>query len=175
MDNEMKSSLTATDTWVRGLYMLLFAVIYSVTEFVLGLIVVFQFIHVLFSRDTNDRLLDFSSDLSVYIYQILQFLTFNSEAKPFPFAVWPNGPEDLESLDLFDNVEVGPEVGPEVEPEVDGEANVESNSEPSAAAAVVPDVETGANRSQSDQVEPASTKASAKASTKDSKPDQPMA
>jgi hypothetical protein len=171
MDNEMKSSLTATDTWVRGLYMLLFAVIYSVTEFVLGLIVVFQFIHVLFSRDTNDRLLDFSSDLSVYIYQILQFLTFNSEAKPFPFAVWPNGPEDLESLDLFDNVEVGPEVGPEV----DGEANVESNSEPSAAAAVVPDVETGANRSQSDQVEPASTKASAKASTKDSKPDQPMA
>jgi hypothetical protein len=106
MDNEIKSALTAKDTWIRGLYMLLFTVIYSVTEFVLGLIVIFQFIHVLFTRDTNERLLDFSSDLSVYIYQILQFLTFNSNAKPYPFAVWPNGPEDLESLDLEDNISV---------------------------------------------------------------------
>ena len=158
MDNEMKSSLTATDTWVRGLYMLLFAVIYSVTEFVLGLIVVFQFIHVLFSRDTNDRLLDFSSDLSVYIYQILQFLTFNSEAKPFPFAVWPNGPEDLESLDVFGNVEVGPEVGSDVDSDVDSEVGAESGTEAAST-----------NPSQNDPEDAAS----AKKREKDSKPDQP--
>ena len=154
MDNEIKSSLTATDTWMRGLYMLLFTVIYSVTEFVLGLIVVFQFIHVLFSRDTNERLLDFSSDLSVYIYQILQFLTFNSEAKPYPFAVWPNGPEDLESLDVFDNVEVGPEVGSDVDSEVGAESGTEAAS---------------TNPSQNDPEDAAS----AKKREKDSKPDQP--
>ena len=154
MDNEIKSSLTATDTWMRGLYMLLFTVIYSVTEFVLGLIVVFQFIHVLFSRDTNERLLDFSSDLSVYIYQILQFLTFNSEAKPYPFAVWPNGPEDLESLDVFDNVEVGPEVGSDVDSEVGSESGTEAAS---------------TNPSQNDPEDAAS----AKKREKDSKPDQP--
>ena len=154
MDNEIKSSLTATDTWMRGLYMLLFTVIYSVTEFVLGLIVVFQFIHVLFSRDTNERLLDFSSDLSVYIYQILQFLTFNSEAKPYPFAVWPNGPEDLESLDVFGNVVAGPEVGPEVDSEVGAESGTEAAS---------------TNPSQNDPEDAAS----AKKREKDSKPDQP--
>ena len=154
MDNEIKSSLTATDTWMRGLYMLLFTVIYSVTEFVLGLIVVFQFIHVLFSRDTNERLLDFSSDLSVYIYQILQFLTFNSEAKPYPFAVWPNGPEDLESLDVFDNVEVGPEGDSEVGSEVGAESGTEAAS---------------TNPSQNDPEDAAS----AKQREKDSKPDQP--
>ena len=154
MDNEIKSSLTATDTWMRGLYMLLFTVIYSVTESVLGLIVVFQFIHVLFSRDTNERLLDFSSDLSVYIYQILQFLTFNSEAKPYPFAVWPNGPEDLESLDVFDNVEVGPEVGSDVDSEVGAESGTEAAS---------------TNPSQNDPEDAAS----AKKREKDSKPDQP--
>jgi hypothetical protein len=109
MDNELKSSLTAADTWLRGLYMLLFTVVYSVTELVLGLVVVFQFIHVLVTRETNDRLLDFSSDLSVFIYQILQFLTFNSEAKPYPFSAWPDGPADLESLDLLDNVAVSAE------------------------------------------------------------------
>lgn len=154
MDNEIKSSLTATDTWMRGLYMLLFTVIYSVTEFVLGLIVVFQFIHVLFSRDTNERLLDFSSDLSVYIYQILQFLTFNSEAKPYPFAVWPNGPEDLESLDVFDNVEVGPEGDSDVGSEVGSESGTEA---------------AGTNPSQNDPEDAAS----AKQREKDSKPDQP--
>lgn len=109
MDNQLKASLTAADTWLRGLYMLLFTVIYSVSEFVLGLVVVFQFIHVLVTRRTNDRLLDFSSDLSVFIYQVLQFLTFNSEAKPYPFAAWPDGPADLESLDLVDNVAVSSE------------------------------------------------------------------
>ena len=154
MDNEIKSSLTATDTWMRGLYMLLFTVIYSVTEFVLGLIVVFQFIHVLFSRDTNERLLDFSSDLSVYIYQILQFLTFNSDAKPYPFAVWPNGPEDLESLDVFDTVEAGPEVGSDVDSEVGAESGTEAAS---------------TNPSQNDPEDAAS----AKQREKDSKPDQP--
>ena len=158
MDNEIKSSLTATDTWMRGLYMLLFTVIYSVTEFVLGLIVVFQFIHVLFSRDTNERLLDFSSDLSVYIYQMLQFLTFNSEAKPYPFAVWPNGPEDLESLDVFDNVEVGPEVGSDVDSDVDSEVGAESGTEAAST-----------NPSQNDP----EVAASAKQREKDSKPDQP--
>ena len=109
MDNQLKASLTAADTWLRGLYMLLFTVIYSVSEFVLGLVVVFQFIHVLVTRRTNDRLLDFSSDMSVFIYQVLQFLTFNSEAKPYPFAAWPDGPADLESLDLVDNVAVSSE------------------------------------------------------------------
>gem|GEM_PF-246245 len=162
MDNEIKSSLTATDTWMRGLYMLLFTVIYSVTEFVLGLIVVFQFIHVLFSRDTNERLLDFSSDLSVYIYQMLQFLTFNSEAKPYPFAVWPNGPEDLESLDVFDNVEVGPEVGSDVDSDVDSEVVSEVGSESGTEAA-------STNPSQNDP----EVAASAKQREKDSKPDQP--
>ena len=158
MDNEIKSSLTATDTWMRGLYMLLFTVIYSVTEFVLGLIVVFQFIHVLFSRDTNERLLDFSSDLSVYIYQILQFLTFNSEAKPYPFAVWPNGPEDLESLDVFDNVEAGPEVGSDVDSDLVSEVGSESGTEAAST-----------NPTQNDPVDAAS----AKKREKDSMPDQP--
>ena len=158
MDNEMKSSLTALDTWLRGLYMLLFTVIYSVTEFVLGLIVVFQFIHVLFSRDTNERLLDFSSDLSVYIYQILQFLTFNSDAKPYPFAVWPNGPEDLESLDVFDNVEAGPEVGSDVDSDLVSEVGAESGTEAAST-----------NPSQNDPEDAAS----AKKREKDSKPDQP--
>jgi hypothetical protein len=105
MNNEMKSSLTATDTWKRGLFMVLFVVIYSIAEFVLGMIVFFQFLHVLFNREINERLRELTTDISVFIYQILQFLTFNSEVKPYPFAAWPDGPADLESLDMDDVVD----------------------------------------------------------------------
>lgn len=83
------ANVTAKDTWIRGLYMLFFAVVYSVTEIVLALIVIFQFIHLLFTRDVNGRLTTFSHELAAFIYQILQFVTFNTDDKPYPFAAWP--------------------------------------------------------------------------------------
>lgn len=89
MDNEIKASLTASESWIRGLNMLLFAVIYSVAEVVLSAVVVLQFIFLLLTRGPNERLLEFGDDLSVFIYQIIQYLTFNSDEKPFPFAPWP--------------------------------------------------------------------------------------
>jgi hypothetical protein len=77
------------DIWIRVLYMLLFVCIYSIAEIVLGLVVVFQVILVIFGASTNDKLLRFGQDLSIYVYHILRFQTFNSEDKPFPFADFP--------------------------------------------------------------------------------------
>jgi hypothetical protein len=134
MNNEMKSSLTAADTWTRGLFMLLFVVIYSVAEFVLGAVVFFQFIHVLATREINERLREFTTDVSVFIYQILQFLTFNSEVKPYPFAPWPDGPADLESLDMLDNIQAADGADIVVDTEVKSEAGSESESEAEPAA-----------------------------------------
>ena len=91
MDEEIKASLTASESWIRGLYMLLFAVIYWVAETVLGAVAVVQFIFLLVARRPNERLREFGDDLSVYFYQIVQFLTFNTEEKPFPFTPWPYG------------------------------------------------------------------------------------
>ncbi len=89
MNTGLKSNLTRRATWTRGLYMLLFALIYGVAEFVLGAVVIFQFVAILVSGKTNERLRDFGGSLSTFIYQILVFLTFNSESLPFPFAPWP--------------------------------------------------------------------------------------
>ncbi len=135
MKNEMKSSLTAADTWTRGLFMLLFVVIYSIAEFVLGAVVFFQFIHVLATREINERLRAFTTDVSVFIYQILQFLTFNSEVKPYPFAPWPDGPADLESLDMLDNIQAADGVDIVVDTDVKNEAGSEPESESEAEPA----------------------------------------
>jgi hypothetical protein len=77
--------------WKRALFMVLFAIIYSIVEIVIVLVAVFQFFCVLITGESNRQMLDFGQDLSTYVYQILRFETFNSERLPFPFADWPRG------------------------------------------------------------------------------------
>ncbi len=91
MNSEIKENLKQKQTWLRGLHMLLFAVFYSVAEFVLAVVVVFQFLSVLFTGRTNAQLLKFGQSLSTYIYQLLTYLSFNSDYRPYPFGNWPQG------------------------------------------------------------------------------------
>jgi hypothetical protein len=58
-------------------------------------VVVIQFGFVLITGDRNQKLLDFGASLSKFIYQILQFVTFNSEDKPFPFSDWPSANREV--------------------------------------------------------------------------------
>lgn len=89
MSDDLKSNLKNQSTWLRGLYMLLFSILSRIADFVLVGVIIFQFIHKLFTGKTNERLLTFGQSLASYIYQIIQFLTFNSEYHPFPFGTWP--------------------------------------------------------------------------------------
>jgi len=86
----IRENLKSSETWARGFHILLFAVLYSVAEFVLWVIVVFQFGSNLFTAKPNERLLGFSSSLNRYIYQVLQYLTYRSDIRPFPFMDWPD-------------------------------------------------------------------------------------
>ena len=89
MNTETKTNLQSKSTWVRVLYMLLFVLAYSVAEFVLGITVVIQVIIKLVTGELNERLKTFGNQISLYIFDVLKFLTFNSEDKPFPFDEWP--------------------------------------------------------------------------------------
>ncbi len=91
MNDEIKQKILDKETWLRGLYMLLFILISGVARFVIAVVVLFQFFSVLFTGNTNAQLLTLGQNLSTYIYQITLFLTFNSEWRPFPFGSWPDG------------------------------------------------------------------------------------
>ena len=84
------------ETWFRLLYVLLFVILYGVAEAVLGVIVIVQFGFKLITHETNDNLLNFSTGLNKYIYGILQFMTFNSNEKPYPFSDWPGSSHKVE-------------------------------------------------------------------------------
>ncbi len=96
MSNGIKDNIKQQSTWKRGLYMVLFSIFYTIADFVLFAVVVFQFILKLFTGDTNERLRTLGLNISTYIYKILQFLTFNSEAHPYPFGNWPKGESRVE-------------------------------------------------------------------------------
>ena len=89
MGEKLREKLTEKNKWIRGLYMLLFAIIYNIAEILVAAIAAFQFVASLFTGKTNEHLVTFGHRLSIFIYQIMQFLTFNSEEKPYPFSPWP--------------------------------------------------------------------------------------
>lgn len=91
MGDESDDQPNMRSIWMRALYMLLFAVIYSVAEIVVVIVAVFQFLCVLFTGSSNPQVLDLGQRLSTYVYEILLFETFNSERLPFPFGDWPGG------------------------------------------------------------------------------------
>ncbi|MCF6338801.1 MAG: DUF4389 domain-containing protein [Gammaproteobacteria bacterium] len=90
MDDELRQNMTASETWVRGLFMLLFVFLLLVARVVTGAVVVIQFLFTVFTGQCNDNLREFGASLAMYVYQALLFVTYNSESKPFPFAPWPS-------------------------------------------------------------------------------------
>ncbi len=87
---EFKEHVKDTSAWTRLLFMALFAVLYWVAEVVLAVVILFQFLSVLFTGNKNDKVLSLGAQLSTYAYQIFRFLTYNSEEKPFPLGEWPS-------------------------------------------------------------------------------------
>ena len=97
MDENVKENITSQNTWIRGLYMLLFALIYSIAEIVFTAVAVFQFLTALVTGKPNELLLNFGQSLSTYIYHIIQFFTFNRDGKPYPFSSWPEGESEVKT------------------------------------------------------------------------------
>lgn len=100
MKEETRQNLVKSDIWMRMLYMLLFAIAYSIAEAVIIFLAIFQCVAVLITGHINEPLLRFGKNLSVFIFDILEFQTFNTELRPFPFSAWPDEePSSEEWLD----------------------------------------------------------------------------
>lgn len=95
MQEEIKQRLQKKEIWQHGLYILFFMFIYGFSNFLIINIVLFQYATLILTGSTNVLLLGFSQNLSTYIRQIIVFLSFNSDQRPFPFSAWPHGNEEV--------------------------------------------------------------------------------
>lgn len=90
MKESTRERLVRSDIWVRALYMVLFAIAFGLARFIIVFLVIFQFVAVLVTGRANEPLLQFGKNLSVFVLEILEFQTFNTELRPFPFSPWPD-------------------------------------------------------------------------------------
>lgn len=84
---------------IKILYLILFSLIYGLTDIVLFTIVVVQTLLNLFTGEPSNSLKEFGKSLGIYLKQITEFLSYASEDKPFPFSDWPQSKNSKEQLD----------------------------------------------------------------------------
>ncbi|HHC29500.1 MAG TPA: DUF4389 domain-containing protein [Rhodobacterales bacterium] len=74
--------------WMRGVWMLVFALLFEVGRTILAISALLQFLWLLFAKEKNRPIADFGEDLSDWMARVTRFQTGASEARPFPFARW---------------------------------------------------------------------------------------
>ncbi len=89
-EKNVETCVKDKSVWMRLLYMILFVILYWVAEVVIFAVAVYQFLSVLFTGNKDEKILNLGKSLSAYVYQVLQFLTFNTESKPYPMGDWPD-------------------------------------------------------------------------------------
>ncbi|MEX2124003.1 MAG: DUF4389 domain-containing protein [Woeseia sp.] len=88
---EFEEHIKSRSTWLRLLFMLILVALYCVSRIVVGAVVVLLFFWVLLTGETNERLKGLGQSLATYTWQIIRYLTFNTESRPFPFDEdWPS-------------------------------------------------------------------------------------
>lgn len=89
IEKTLKEKLSVKDKWFRVIFMVLFICIQWITKVIVWIILIFQFLYSLFTGKPLKTLIPFSDSLSTYIKEIIAFLTYVTEEKPFPFNHWP--------------------------------------------------------------------------------------
>lgn len=82
-------NLTRTETWKRIAFMLLFIAAIYIVAVLMVVLILAQVLFQLVTGSDNAQLRRVCSELTVYMSQILSYLSYNSDRRPFPFAPFP--------------------------------------------------------------------------------------
>lgn len=89
---KLEQNLKSRATWLRLLFMALFGLFISFAGMIGTVIVVIGFFWVLFTGEVNRELRQIGQAIASYMYEVVRYLTFNTDEKPFPFGgAWPSG------------------------------------------------------------------------------------
>lgn len=89
----VSDSKPSNDTKGRLIRMLVLAFSFAVSLNVLFALVVGQILFGLFAKEQNIALKELGKKLSDYMYETVNYLTFNSEERPFPYKAWDESSE----------------------------------------------------------------------------------
>lgn len=110
MGGNIKENVARSSIWLRLVWMIVLGIAFNVAEIIVVAIAVFQFFNSLFTGNTNENLSRFSRNLARYLQQIVMFLTFAVEDKPFPFSPWA---EEVQEENIIQEIKTPPASAPE--------------------------------------------------------------
>ncbi len=125
MADDIVENLKQPAQWFRIAFMLALAVALYLAGMVLTLLIIAQALFGLLTGADNRNLRELGAALTSYVRQVLDFLTYNSEFKPFPFAPFAAGAAPVEAaeteveMNQEQDVEVHVPEGGDVEPHDD--------------------------------------------------------
>ena len=105
--DEMVENLKRPSAWLRVLFMAGFVVALYITGVILMVLTLAQIIFSLLTGSANTNLRGMGASLTTYVNQILLYLTYNSEIKPFPFLPFPVA-EDVAEAEFETEFEAHP-------------------------------------------------------------------
>lgn len=79
-----------SDTWTRGLVMLVLILAFGVGQSLLYLTALMQFFWLLLAKEPNKLLMGFGKSLALWLAETARFLCCAKEEKPFPWTAWPS-------------------------------------------------------------------------------------
>ena len=74
----------------RALYIILYLIIGRFISMVLFVIAITQYIYSWLTGEPNDKILYFTEGLAEYTKQLVSYVGFNTDEKPWPFGDWPD-------------------------------------------------------------------------------------
>lgn len=74
---------------LRGLTSILFMILFSFANSLLGILTVVQWFWMLLSGDRNVALMDFGAAIGRWMAQVADFQAARTDERPFPWSPWP--------------------------------------------------------------------------------------
>ncbi len=97
VETNQEEKVTATkkdknhEVFSRIFYTLLFAFIGWMSLWVFTFVVLIQFGFLLITGQVNKNLKGFNQEVGLFLYDMIKYLSFQTNEKPFPFRDWPYG------------------------------------------------------------------------------------
>jgi len=94
--DQVKQNVLSGQQWLRMLFMVGYILASWVVAIVLLAIIAVQTLIVLITGETNHNLRRFGISCGLFMHQIIQFLVYGTDEKPFPFSEFP----DIDTVDV---------------------------------------------------------------------------
>ena len=86
----LSENIKEPSIWVNFFLKVIYLIFLNFIIPFLGFITLLQLLFSLGSKKPNVNLISFSKKISIYIYQIINFITYSSDERPWPFNTFPD-------------------------------------------------------------------------------------